>query len=30
MVGAVEIQQMLSDMHNNPILKIDGVKTETL
>jgi phosphomannomutase len=30
MDGAAEIQQMLSDMRNNPILEIDGEKIETL
>jgi|TARA_B110000967_G_scaffold180246_1_gene196411 phosphomannomutase len=30
MGGAAEIQQMLSDMRNNPILEIDGEKIETL
>lgn len=30
MDGAAEIQQMLSDMRNNPITEIDGEKIETL
>ncbi|PQJ77704.1 phospho-sugar mutase [Polaribacter porphyrae] len=30
MDGAAEIQQMLSDMRNNPILEIDGEQIETL
>jgi phosphomannomutase len=30
MDGAAEIQQMLSDMRNNPILELDGEKIETL
>jgi phosphoglucomutase len=30
MDGAAEIQQMLSDMRNNPIAEVDGEKIETL
>jgi phosphomannomutase len=30
MNGAAEIQQMLSDMRNNPLTEIDGEKVETL
>ena len=30
MDGAAEIQQMLSDMRNNPVTEIDGEKVETL